>query len=359
MTNIGKSGLFYIHGIGEISYKPFPKELRRALFSRVEPRFLGIFLSLFIVSFFSVSILSNFKVKETVSEKDIIKIQERYAQLVLNQPKPKPPEVKVEQKVKTAEKGKSQSEEIGKKEEIKVDREKETFVQRKERREATREQRTIVREKVKAAIQTTGIFAAITASGGGGKSATSSSSGISDLLGATGEVMGDFGNIKVSKGTFAAAKQIDAEQLSQRRGEVTTGVDIAREGTQKASAKRLSSEASVNITSTPPEVKGETQGIESRSQASIQRVIDLESKRLKRVYENWLKRDPTLSGQLKIKFTIMPDGTVSNVSIVSSTTKNPEFDDTILRYVKRWTFPPVEGAGPVEVVFPFVFEAQG
>jgi TonB family protein len=354
MANVGQSGLFYIRNAGEVSLAVFPKDLRRSILSRIDPRFTIIFSSLLFVSFVTVLILSFFQVSETVSDKEIAKIQERYAQLVLNQPKPKPPEAKAEVKAKTSDKGKTAAQEAQK--EVKADREKETFVKRKERQEATREQRQAVREKVKAAIQTAGIFAAITSSSGG-KGGHSSGGSVTDLLGATGEGVGDLGNIKVSKGTFAT-RNVDVAELKARRGTVTSGVDIARESVGKAQAQRLSSAGSVNITSTPPEVTGNTTGAEARSQASIQRIITLEQQRIKRVYENWLKRDPALAGQLKIKFTIMPDGTVSNVTIVTSSTKNSEFDDTILRYVKRWSFPSVAGGGPVEVVFPFVFEAQ-
>jgi TonB family protein len=86
--------------------------------------------------------------------------------------------------------------------------------------------------------------------------------------------------------------------------------------------------------------------------------VTRETQRLKRVYEDWLKRDPQLSGNLTVKFTILPTGAVSNVSIVKSSTNNGDFDDAILRYIKRWQFPAVEGAGPVEVVYPFVFEGN-
>jgi TonB family protein len=355
MANVSQSGLFYIHNAGEISLKVFPRDLRRGILSRIEPRFAIIFSSLLAVSAVTVLILSTFKVAETVSDKEISKIQERYAQLVLNQPKPKPPEVKVEEKAKTADKGKTGAQEA-QKEEVKVDREKETFVQRKERQEASREQRQAVREKVKAAVQTAGIFAAITSSSSG-KGGPSSGGSVTDLLGATGEGIGDLGNIKVSKGTFAT-RNVDASELKARRGTVTSGVDIARESVGKAQATRLASAGSVNITSAAPEVTGNTTNAEARSQTSIKKVIDLESNRLKRVYENWLKRDPSLAGQLKIKFTIMPDGSVSNVTIVNSSTKNSEFDETLVRYIKRWSFPAVDGASPVEVVYPFVFEAQ-
>jgi TonB family protein len=356
-ANQSGSGIFYFQHTGDGTLKVFPKEYRRALLSRIEPRFALIFGGLFLFFFISVSILSQIKVVETVSDKQILKIQERYAQLVLNQPKPKPPEVKVEEKAAAKETGKAEAG-AGKKEEVKIDREKETFVQRHQRQEASREQRQVVRERVKAAIQSAGIFAAITSTGPGKSSSSAGSGGVSDLLGAASDGIGDLGNIKVGKGTFAT-RNVDAAELKARRGStVTQGVDITRESVGKAKAERIASGGSINITSTPPEVTGNTTNAEARSQASIQRVINLEQQRIKRVYENWLKRDPTLAGQLRIKFTIMPDGSVSNTSIVNSSTKNSEFDDTILRYVKRWTFPPVEGGGPVEVVFPFVFEAQ-
>jgi TonB family protein len=354
MANVGQSGLFYLHNAGEISLKVFPKDLRRSMLSRIDPRFSLIFGSLLLVAFVIVSILASLKVSENVSDREIVKIQERYAQLVLNQPKPKAPEVKKEEKGKAVEAGKAAEKEAPK--EAKVDREKETFVQRKERQEATREQRQAVRERVAAAVQTAGIFAAITSTGSS-KGGPSSGGSVSDLLGATGEGIGDLGNIKVSKGTFAT-RNIDASELKARRGAITQGVDIARESVGRARAEHISSGGGVAISSAVPEVTGNTTNAEARSQSSIKKVIDLESNRLKRVYETWLKRDPSLAGQLKIKFTIMPDGSVTNVSIVSSTTKNTEFDETLVRYIKRWAFQAMDGGSPVEVVYPFVFEVQ-
>ena len=153
MANVGQSGLFYIQN-GGTSLAAFPRDLRRSVLSRIEPRFAIIFSSLLLVSFVTVLILSFFQVSETVSEREIVKIQERYAQLVLNQPKPKPPETKAATKVKTSEKGKTAAEAA--KEEVKVDREKETFAARKERQVATAAQRQAVREKVAAAVQTAG-----------------------------------------------------------------------------------------------------------------------------------------------------------------------------------------------------------
>ena len=267
------------------------------------------------------------------------------------------PEVKVEEKVKASKEGAKAQAGAEKKEGVKIDREKETFVARQRRQEDTREQRQVTRERVRAAIQSAGIFAAITSTGTGPAGPSSGRGGVTDLLGAASDGIGDLGNINIGKGTFAT-RNVDVAEVKARRGAVTQGVDIARESVGKARAGHIASGGSINITSTPPEVTGNTTNAEARTQASIQRVINLEQQRIKRVYENWLKRDPALAGQLRIKFTIMPDGSVTSLSIVSSSTKNSEFDDTILRYVKRWAFSPVEGGGPVEVVFPFVFEVQ-
>jgi TonB family protein len=351
-----QTGIFFVqHNVASVSAS-FPRELRSKLFSHLEPRFTSLFLGLLVVLGGTVLIISLRKLPDTVSENQILKIQERYASIVLNQPKPKPKEVEKAKEVKTASTAKEEAA-PEKKEEVKVDREKESYTAKQARKAETRVEREAVRQKVAQQVQSSGIFAAITAVGTGAAGANSAGASVNDLLGAASESVGNLSNLKISKGTFAT-KNVDAADIKARRGQVTSGVDIARESVGKTSASRISSGGSVNITSAPPEITGEAASLASRTQASIQRVTDLEGKRLKHVFENWLKRDPALHGQLRIKFTILPTGEVANVSIVSSTMNNSEFDENIVRYIKRWTFPPVEGGGPVEVTFPFVFEGQ-
>ncbi len=167
--------------------------------------------------------------------------------------------------------------------------------------------------------------------------------------------MGDLSNINISKGTFAS-KNIEQTNSIERKGNRTTDVGIQKENVGKAEVSQVATAASVNITSAPPEITGESSSHSDRSQAVIGRTVSREAQRLKRVYEDWLKRDPSLSGRLTVKFTILPSGSVSSVSIVKSTTNNSDFDETILRYIKRWQFPEVENGSPVEVVYPFIFE---
>lgn len=342
---------------GSTPVKSFPKEYRRGVFSRIERRFALIFGILLAISFSLVFILSHtVKINNEVSQKEILQIQERYAQLVLNQPEPKKAPVVKEVKKVAEEKAAEQTPEQKKTEEVKVDREKESFADKEKRKEATEETRRQKREMVAQQVQSSGIFAAITSSSGGGSGSNVSAS---DLLGSSdGDQMMDLGTASVSKGTFATQKN-DQVQLESKKGTRTTDVGIKTDGVKSTKVTQLASSGTVSITSQPPQITGESASSADRSQSAIAQVVNREGQRLKRVFEDWLKRDPSLNGRLTVKFTILPSGSVSNVSVVKSTTGNSEFDEAILRYIRRWQFTPVESGGsPVEVVYPFVFEGS-
>ena len=329
----------------------FPKEFQPGLFGRFDRRFSLLLLICTVICFTAIGILSLRKPPQDVSEKEILKIQERYARLVLNQPKPEVAEVE-----EVAEQAAAKTETVKKeekKEVVKIDREKETFVEKQRRQESGSEQRRQIRERAAKQIQAAGIFAAITAAGDGSGGISSTS----DLLGAAGIGVAELGNLSMSKGMFATRNVEAADVIAKREGR-TTGVNIEKEQVGRAAVAQVASTARVNITTQAPEVSGESASLQERSQAAIQNIVSRESRRLKRLFEEWLKRDPSLSGRLTVKFVILPSGAVANVSIVKSTTGNGEFDEMVIRYIKRWKFPAVEGAGPVEVVYPFVFEGQ-
>ncbi|MBN1309661.1 MAG: TonB family protein [Chitinispirillaceae bacterium] len=329
----------------------FPKEFRQGFFGRFDRGFGLLVLFCMIVTFVTVGLLSLRKPSETVSEKEIMRIQERYARLVLNQPKPavEPKPAEVTEQI-TDKKGEMKKK---KKEDVKIDREKETFIEKKRRRESGSEVRRQAREQAARQIQAAGIFAAITASGSGSGSMSSAS----DLLGTAGLGVTDLGALSLTRGTFTA-KNVDPAELIARKESRTAGVDIERETVGRTAVTRVAANVEVNITTAPPEVTGESASLQERSQSAIQTIVSRESRRLKRLYEEWLKRDPTLGGRLTVKFIILPSGDVANVVVMKSTTGNSEFDEMVVRYIKRWRFSAIEGAGPVEVVYPFVFEGQ-
>ena len=91
---------------------------------------------------------------------------------------------------------------------------------------------------------------------------------------------------------------------------------------------------------------------------AIAREIRARRKAIAACYERALKQQPTLSGKLVIRFSIAAAGTVAGVDIDEDTLGAPEVGACIRGLVLRWRFaPPAEA--PVEISFPFVFQAGG
>lgn len=78
---------------------------------------------------------------------------------------------------------------------------------------------------------------------------------------------------------------------------------------------------------------------------------------IKACYERALKRNPSLSGKVKVRWTITAAGTVSSVEIEEDSMGDSEVSSCIKGLVSRWRFPAPSG-GSVEVVYPFVFQAS-
>lgn len=338
-----QTGVFYLNASDETPMAAFPREYRRRFFATMDRNFVALWAGCAFVLGGAALGFSLRELPEEASEQEILKIQERYAQLVLNQPKPKREE----------EKELSTVDDVGAEEaeKEKVDRKKESYADKQERRRRTRDERRARREKISKEVGSAGIFAAITAAGG----SSGGSSGVSDLLGAT-DVVSGLEGLSVSGGTFATANQgVDPSTLTGRRGTRTTGVGIEKEDVGRTTGPRIASTGSVSISSEPPEISGDDAQVQT-STACIQSVINRERAKIKRVYESWLKRDPKLSGRIKVKFTIMPGGTVTGAVIVQATTGNSRFNQNVLRYISNWDFAKCSPESALEIVLPFVFE---
>jgi TonB family protein len=78
---------------------------------------------------------------------------------------------------------------------------------------------------------------------------------------------------------------------------------------------------------------------------------------IKACYERALKRNPNLSGKVKVRWTITEAGTVSAVEIEEDSMGDNEVSSCIKGLVSRWRFPAPSG-GSVDVVYPFVFQSS-
>ncbi|HXI60570.1 MAG TPA: AgmX/PglI C-terminal domain-containing protein [Polyangia bacterium] len=111
-------------------------------------------------------------------------------------------------------------------------------------------------------------------------------------------------------------------------------------------------------TPSAPPPKGLTNsGPTEQDVSAVQKQVRLRLTEIKGCFETQRRRDPLLSGKVIIHWIIDRAGRATNVDIEQNTTGNATLAECIGGLVARWSFPPPQG-GPVEVSFPFVFQAS-
>ncbi len=78
---------------------------------------------------------------------------------------------------------------------------------------------------------------------------------------------------------------------------------------------------------------------------------------IKACYENQLKRNPSLRGKIRIRFTILETGGLTDVAVTENSLGSPEVASCIVGTMRGWRTP-FRPSGTVTVEYPFVFSAQ-
>jgi TonB family protein len=92
----------------------------------------------------------------------------------------------------------------------------------------------------------------------------------------------------------------------------------------------------------------------SRSRNEIMAVVNQRVNGLKSIYNKYLKNKPGFSGKVTLKFTIAPSGDITSISVASSTTGYPEFDNAIKDQVSKWKWKAIK-SGNTTPTIPFNF----
>jgi outer membrane biosynthesis protein TonB len=93
----------------------------------------------------------------------------------------------------------------------------------------------------------------------------------------------------------------------------------------------------------------------ARTDEEIQIVFDRHKSALYRLYNRELRRDPTLKGQIVLRLTIQPDGSVSLCEVQSSDMKAPKLSAQVSGRVKKFDFGAKEGVSAVTILYPIDF----
>ncbi len=80
---------------------------------------------------------------------------------------------------------------------------------------------------------------------------------------------------------------------------------------------------------------------------------------LKFVYNNALRKDPSLKGKLTVKIVITTAGKVGAVENVATTLQSPEAVDAIIQRIYKWKFPELEGGQDFTITYTFDFSPMG
>jgi hypothetical protein len=95
-------------------------------------------------------------------------------------------------------------------------------------------------------------------------------------------------------------------------------------------------------------------GVPGRSDEEIQIVFDRYKAALYRLYNKELRRDPTLRGQVILKLTIEPDGTVSLCELKSSDMNAPDLTAEVVERVKGFDFG-AKAVPAITILYPIEF----
>jgi TonB family protein len=87
----------------------------------------------------------------------------------------------------------------------------------------------------------------------------------------------------------------------------------------------------------------------------IRQQIKQYMKKIEYYYNRQLEDKPKLKGKIVIQITINPKGKVEKYKVISSTLEDKEFEQEILKRVKRWKFSKMVGRKLPPIVFSFVF----
>jgi TonB family protein len=144
-------------------------------------------------------------------------------------------------------------------------------------------------------------------------------------------------------GTGAVTGIGDDDLKTQAKGPVETG----------AKGPEVQVKGNVNI-----QKPSEAFGTGTLDENAIAKEVGRRKGAVQSCYEKQLKKNPKLSGKVKIQFTIQESGRVDEAHVIEDSTGDGAVGECIVENIKRWRFPKPDG-GSVTVAFPFVFTPAG
>lgn len=314
--------------------------------------FLPVIFSLL---FHSILIYYINSIKISPEETIIIEnVSERFARLIIEKPLPK----KIPQPTRSDQPGESGEQKTTQQTQTQSQTESGpiTTVQRKKAKTKVQAQVNQVEQKVR----TVGVLGMLT-----GVGATAKGPAVADVLGAIGDKKDNFKDLDDALNKMTGLKKTPSIDILDKKLVKSKEVSVSHKeeiddliaGIGQAESVNLSKKGDF-IIQRPESIEGAASSDARRDNNAINEIVSSHKSSIRMTYEKFLKRDPTLSGKVTVRFTITASGSVTNIQIIENTTGNSEFEEEILRKLRMWKFDPIP-EGEVTVSYPFVFSSSG
>ena len=155
--------------------------------------------------------------------------------------------------------------------------------------------------------------------------------------------------IAVAGRTTTKSQGLIGDQVGERAGIDRSQMKTDRQTVSGGDKKEKKVSGRLNV-----KKPSEQMGVGKLSTDQIQSTVRRRSRGLQGCYEAELKKDNTLNGLIKVRFTIEPSGRVSQSEVIQNTMDSKAVGDCITKQIGRWRFPKPEG-GSITIAFPFVF----
>lgn len=108
-----------------------------------------------------------------------------------------------------------------------------------------------------------------------------------------------------------------------------------------------------------PEKTTERQGtcVNCIDKRDVDRVVKMRMDKIRGCYQRALQRDPSLSGEIVIRFEVGADGTIGSASIKRSSIANSGVESCVREQFLQMRFPRPNGNQTVQVTYPIVFSS--
>jgi hypothetical protein len=354
-----------------------PKEFERSFSDYFDKRYTIIFLCTLIVHFASVMVYLANPPKDEFSARDIQRIQEKFASLVLDKEPIKAEEPTVEAQTagqqgverEKREGGDGENDDENKGSKRKRGDSEETSTASAEERSTSRgsaaESRRRSRDQISSEVASKGLLGVLTAGGGSGQG-----DAVVDVLGDgsvlnsdIGSVLNQIGGIKTTGapiGGDGAAGGSGSGGKGVRGGRTSGGggIDDLIGDLGSASSTDIKRRGNLMVAeeSLLEEGPGGTKA-SGRDRDQIMEVVNAHNSAIQSCYQRALKRNPELKGKIVVRFIIAPSGKVTTVEIVSSTLNEPSVESCIVSRISHWDdFSPIDaskGDAAVRQVYTF------